>query len=164
MDTGRDGQVNKGEMRKFVEDAGVSGWFGKVPSAATDAMMDKFDTDKNGNISWDEFASRADTLIPGGTPGGPVSQQALEERAAAFGRRADTNGDNAASKKEIEAALLPELEQAKASHAGTKAEVGAQLAVHMFDEDKDGKVSQVELKALATDVAREMAAARVGRR
>ena len=83
VDTNRDGSLERAEVKKFVEDAGVdSGLFGgKKVSGATDAFVDTFDGDKNGNVSWQEFQAKGQSLIPGAAKDATPAQVLSKELA-----------------------------------------------------------------------------------
>ena len=160
VDTNRDGSLERAEVKKFVEDAGVdSGLFGgKKVSGATDAFVDTFDGDKNGNVSWQEFQAKGQSLIPGAAKDATPAQ--VQEAADKLVSRADANGDATVSRDELKNLIEPELEKAGVGMAGTKAEIGAKLGVAMLDENRDGNISKAEVDSLAKDVSAQLALAR----
>lgn len=160
VDTNKDNSLDRAEVKKFVEDAGVgSGFFaGKKVNGATDAFVDQFDGDKDGKVGWDEFRSKGRSLIPGAAQNATPA----EVKAAAGGLvdRADGNKDGAVTVGELARTIEPELEARNVDMAGTKAEIGAKLGVRMLDHNGDGKISRAEVDSLADDVAKELAALR----
>jgi hypothetical protein len=49
----RNGEVPRAQVRQLLEDAGVGN--GLTRGAYTSAVMDRFDTNRNGGVSWQEF-------------------------------------------------------------------------------------------------------------
>lgn len=160
VDANADGALDRAEVKKFVEDADVgTGLFaGKKVSGAVDSFTDQFDVNKDGKVHWDEFASKGRGLIPGAAQNATGAE--ITEAGRKLVERADANGDGALTRDEIKEAILPQLEANNVSMAGTKAEIGAKVVVHMLDENRDGKVGQAEVDSLAADIAAQLAAAR----
>jgi Ca2+-binding EF-hand superfamily protein len=154
LDRDSSGGVSRDEMKAHAKDAKVdSGMFaGKKLNGAADALMDKFDGDKNGNVTWDEFASNAGKLMPEGADG--KIDQLVET--------VDKDGDAALSKKELSKSMAKGLEEKGVSMAGTKGEIGAKIAVHTADTDGDAKLSKKELTDLAADIAAQRSAIKRG--
>lgn len=49
----RNGEVPRAQVQQLLEDAGVGSMFTR--GAYTDAVMDRFDTNRNNGVSWQEF-------------------------------------------------------------------------------------------------------------
>ena len=150
VDKDKDKTLSKDEVKEFVKDAGVGkGWLGGTKvNMATNEMMDKFDSDKNERVTWDEFKRSAKHALPVKSGRGTN----LPAEAASWHGKADRNADSGVDSKELSSTIERELKQNETPMAGTVAEVASKIGMHVIDENKDGKVDADELGSLAEDI------------
>ncbi len=165
VDKNKDQLLDKAEVKLSTEQAGVgSGFFGgRKVNAATDALMDAVDGNHDGNVSWAEYQQGGHKLVPAGMKLDPVRAQSdpahIDAAVAALYADADTDGDGTLSRAELTAHQTAQAEQAGQSHASTRGEIAAALALDKLDANKDGGLQQPELAGFLKDVAREQRSA-----
>lgn len=156
VDTSGDNAISRDEVESFVRAAGVGSGFlgGSKVSAAVDGFMDKFAQGGQDTVSYAQFAARAQALIPGAARNATAAQ--IQANANKLFKDADANDDGDITEGELVDAVKKELDARGAFMAGTKAEVGAKLAMHMLDADGAGRVSKAQIMGLADDVVAQL--------
>ena len=157
IDTNSDNKLSKDELYQMGKDAGLKKSFlVDERKEVRDAFMDKFDTNKDSKVSWDEFQKNSMSLIPADAYDGDGKINADEVTKGVNGaiNEVDVNGDGKMTHKEIYNATKEQLAEAGESFTGTKAEIATKMAKHLLDADGDGAISRDEALTPAQDAVK----------
>jgi Ca2+-binding EF-hand superfamily protein len=161
FDANRDQQITRAEAQKGMEATGIGTGLlgGKKVGGATDALMDNFDADKNGNVSLREFARGGKRLAPSGMPFDPqktgTDPRHIDDAIAALYGKADGNNDGAISRAELTSHQAAEASRRGESFATARGEVAATVTMHNLDKNRDGSLQKGELRGFLQDVSAE---------
>lgn len=164
MDQNKNGSLSRPEVKTAMEKSGIGdGWFGGMKvDGATDALVDGLDKNRDQKVSFREYANGGHQLAPAGMALDPATLKdpaKLKAAVDALYADADDNGDAKLSKAELTAHQSAQAQAAGQSHADTRGEIAATLALQNLDTNRDGKLHKEELHGFLRDVAREQAAA-----
>jgi Ca2+-binding EF-hand superfamily protein len=161
IDGNKDNKISKKELKKMAGDAGLDpGGFLKVDeqSGIADAFLDKFDSDKNKNVSWKEFQKNAIKMVPANAygPDGKIDEKQVTDAVQKQFSDIDKCGDGKLSSAEIQDFTTKKLEQADVWFPETKAKLGTKVAVHLLDADKDGALNKDEVMTPVKDAVQQL--------
>ncbi len=156
IDTNGDGQIDRKEVTAFAKAADVdSGFLGGMKLSATvDGFMSAFDRNQDGKVSRRDLEAKGASLLP------PQIADQLAKNPAGVGKVIDmyfaktaTRADGKLRLDDLQSSAERELDARGAAFSGQKAEIGAKLALHAFDEDQDGALTKQDILDVVDDVA-----------
>tara|TARA_B100000683_G_scaffold221319_1_gene218515 strand:+ start:474 stop:1046 length:573 start_codon:yes stop_codon:yes gene_type:complete len=157
IDTNNDKQLSDKEIYNMGKAAGLKkGFIVDERAEVKDAFLDKFDTNKDSKVSWDEFQKNSMKLIPADAYGadGKIDADKVTKGVNGAINDVDVNGDGKMSHKELYNSTKAKLAEAGESFTGTKAEIATKVAKHLLDANGDGAISRDEALKPAQDAVK----------
>ena len=163
IDKNNDNAIDKNEVGQMSDRLKVDSLAkGKV----SDQFFDNFDSNKDGKIKWDEFTSKAATLIPKEAKDrhGNIDTDKMEKTINDTIKDVDSNRDGSLSAKEIYAKVhaenaptgLNRLNPIAHKTAEVTADTAAKLSTGLLDANGDGKLSKDEIMTTAKSAVEEL--------
>lgn len=155
FDLNHDGKIDGREVDAHFREVGIDD--GMIGDTARTKFMEKFDSNKDGQVSWSEFCQNGSALMPAGVKDsrGNVSEALVDQVFDKIAGR----GNDVASKAQIEKHIKSTLPFAvRMTVGGSLASAGALSALKVLDGNGDGTVTRADMKAMVADINRELAA------
>lgn len=144
--------IDHQKVSTYLKNLGVGGGLmgGQKIAKGADGFLAKFDTSKDGQVTWQEFVASGKNLVP---PGLSDGQGRLNPALVGhvFDKLAGA-GATKATRESIADYVKPQISGAAALFAGAIADATARVATDALDTDGDDAFTQDDLTALVKDI------------
>lgn len=148
--------IDHAKVSKYLKDIGLGGGLlgGQKVSKGADGFIAKFDTTKDGKVTWPEFVAASKKLLPTKLSDGQgrLNPQLV---GTVFDQIAGP-GKAKATKDDVAAFVKPQLTGGAALFAGAIADASGRVASDALDADGDGAFTRDDMTALVKDINAEL--------
>ncbi len=147
--------IDHAKVSKYLKDIGLGGGLlgGQKVSKGADGFLAKFDTTKDGKVTWSEFVAAGKHLMP---PQISDGQGRLNPQLVGTVFDQIAHGQTKATKDDVAAFVKPQLTGGAALFAGAIADASGRVASDALDADGDGSFTQDDMSALVKDINAEL--------